>query len=69
MFPMALVYVVGVLLIIGLLLWGLKALPYIDDGAKLFIRVLIIVATGVWLIYLLMGVLGGASPRAWPLGR
>jgi hypothetical protein len=69
MFPPFLIQVIGVLLIAGLLLWGLSRLPWFDEGVKQVIRVIVIVVIGVWLIYLLMAVLGGANPRGWTMGR
>lgn len=69
MFPAFLIQIVLMLLVVGVLLWGLSAIPVIDPTVKQFIRVAIIVVVAIWLIYILASVLGGASPRVWPLGR
>jgi hypothetical protein len=69
MFPPFLISIVGVLLIAGLLLWAIRKCPWIDDDAKSFIRVFIIVVLGVWLITILVSVLGGGSGPVWPYRR
>lgn len=69
MFPGFLIQIIGVLLIAGLLLWAVKAIPWIDAGVKQDINIIVVVVLGIWLITILMAVLGGASPRVWPLGR
>lgn len=69
MFPGFLIQIIGVLLIAGLLLWAVKAIPWIDAGVKQVINIIVVVVLGIWLITILMAVLGGASPRVWPLGR
>lgn len=58
MFPAFLIQIILVLLVVGVLLWGLSAIPAIDPTIKQFIRVAIIVVVAIWLIYILAGVLG-----------
>jgi hypothetical protein len=69
MFPAFLIQIVLMLLVVGVLLGGLSALPAIDPTVKQFIRVAIIVVVAIWLIYVLAAVLGGSGPAAWPLRR
>lgn len=65
--PPFLITVVIALLIIGVLLWALNALPFIDPNIKQIIRVLVIVIVALWLI----GVLFGYVPTlpAYPYRR
>lgn len=58
MFPAVLIQVLFVLLIVGVLLWGLAALPVIDASVKQIIKVVIVVVTAIWLIYILTGLFG-----------
>jgi len=43
--------VVLTLLVVGLILWGLNALPMINPTIKQVINVVVIVGAGLWLIY------------------
>lgn len=54
LFPL-LVQAIFVVLIAGVLLWGLKAAPFIDANIKQLIYVLVVVFAAIWLIYLFMG--------------
>jgi hypothetical protein len=74
MFPAFLIQIVLMLLVVGVLLWGLNAIPAIDPTIKQFIKVAIIVVVAIWLIYVLAAVLGGGvggggGPVAWPFRR
>ena len=61
---MSLLYLIGVLLIVGLLIWVIGQLPWIDDGIKNVIITLIIVVVALWLISVFFGVsLGSFNPR------
>lgn len=60
MFPAILLQVLIVLLIVGVLLWGLGQFP-IDATIARLIKVVIIVVVAIWLIYLLFGMAGGAA--------
>lgn len=43
------------LLIVGVLLWGVEAMPAIDANIKGIIRIVLIVAVVIWLASLLLG--------------
>lgn len=45
-----------VLVIVGVLLWGIGQMPFIDAGIKKVIYVIVIVCVVVWLISALFGV-------------
>jgi hypothetical protein len=49
---MPLLYVVGTLLLVGVLLWGVTALPFIDAGIKRLIQVIVVVVAALWVISL-----------------
>ncbi len=59
MFPMVLIQLLVVLLIVGVVLWGLSQFP-LDPTISKLIRVVIIVVVAIWLIYLLLGMAGGS---------
>lgn len=69
MLPAPLILILGALLIVGVLLWGLNRVPWIDPDAKVTIRVVVIVCVAIWLIYMLMGFLAGGSVAAYPWRR
>jgi len=48
------------LLIIGLLLWAVKAAPFIDEGIKKIINIIVIVVVVLWLLSVFFG--GGSLP-------
>ena len=52
---MPILNVIATLLIIGVILWGLDRLPWIDASIKQVIRVVIVVVVIIWLIQLLIG--------------
>ena len=58
MFPMALVWIVVALVLVGIFLWALTQFP-IDPSIAKLIRVLVIVVCAVWVCYLLVGMAGG----------
>jgi len=62
MFPAALIQVFFVLLIAGVLLWAVSAIPVLDATIKQFIRIAVIVIVAIWLIYVLMGMFGAGFP-------
>ena len=69
MFPALLLQVLLVLLIAGVLLWGLTQFP-LDPTIARLIKVVIVVFVCVWLIYVLFGLAGGASAGpVFPLRR
>lgn len=53
--PAFLITVVLSLLVVGVLLWALSALPFIDANIKQIIRVIVIVIVALWLIGVLFG--------------
>lgn len=50
-----LITVVVALLVVGILLWGLNSLPWIEGDVKQVIRVVVIVLTALWLLGALLG--------------
>jgi hypothetical protein len=68
MFPAILLQVLLVLLIVGVVLWGISQIPMDATIARL-IRVVVIVIVAVWLIYLLFGLLEGGAGVSHPLLR
>jgi len=62
-FPGGFLYLVLVLLIAGVLLWAISALPVIDPTIKQFIRIILIVIVAIYVLYFLFGLLvGGPAP-------
>lgn len=57
-----LIQVIFALLIVGLLLWALNAIPWIDAGIKQVIKILVIVVIALWLLFILYGMFTGAAP-------
>ncbi len=53
---MNLLAIVGVLLLVGVVLWGVSALPWIDAGVKRLIHVVVVVVVALWLISAIFGV-------------
>lgn len=49
------VTVIAVLLMVGLLVWGIGALPFIPEPLGQIVKVFIIVVAGIWLISALLG--------------
>ena len=68
MFPAVLLEILLVLLVVGVILWGLGQFP-LDPTIARLIRVVIIVIVAIWLIYLLFGLLGGGFPNPYPMRR
>ena len=52
---MSLIHLVIVLIIVGILLWLVNYIPYIDAKIKQIINVVVIVATLLWLLSILFG--------------
>lgn len=61
MFPGVLLEVLVVLLVVGVILWGLSQFP-IDPAIARLVRVVVIVLVAIWLIYLVFGLVGGGFP-------
>lgn len=55
--------VVVTLLIIGVLLWAIGAMPWIDPDIKQAIKIIVVVIVAFWLIATLFGVLPQPSFR------
>jgi hypothetical protein len=67
MFPALFLQVIIGLVIVGLVLWVVSQIP-MDPTIARIIRVVVIVFVSVWLLYLLIGLLGGvASPYPYRL--
>ena len=60
MFPAFLIQIIIVLLIVGLILWGISQIP-MDPAIARIIRVIVIVVVCIWLIYFLAGMLPSGS--------
>ena len=60
MFPMALFQILIVLIVVGLILWGISQIP-MDRSHHCLIRVVVIVFVAIWLIYTLFGMAGSMS--------
>ncbi len=43
---------VGVLLLVGILLWGVNAFPYCDAGIKKLIQIVVVVVAALWVVSL-----------------
>lgn len=52
-----LISVILVLLVVGVLLWAVSALPFLDGNIKQLIRILVIVIAALWVIGLLAGMI------------
>jgi len=63
---MLLVYILVTIVLVAVILWGVDHMPYLDGKMKELFRVVIIVATVIWLIYLLFGFILGFSPAVLP---
>lgn len=57
-----LVYVVITLLIVGVLLWGVDAMPWINADVKKMINILVIVIAVLWIIQVIYPGIGGHFP-------
>lgn len=58
-FPAGLLYFVMMLLIAGVLLWALSAIPGIDPTIKQIVRIIIIAVIAIYAIYFLFGLFAG----------
>jgi hypothetical protein len=61
-FPAGLLYLIAVLLIAGVLLWAVNALPALDATIKQFIKIVIIVIVAIYVIWFLLSVFTGGGP-------
>ncbi len=41
---------VGVLLLVGILLWGVSAFPYCDAGIKKLIQIVVVIVAALWVV-------------------
>jgi hypothetical protein len=58
---MSLLGLIITLLIVGVLLWAVSALPFIDTGIKKIIYIVVVVFVCLWLISVLFGGGDGGS--------
>ncbi len=49
---MPILEVVGVLLLVGILLWGVTVFPYCDAGIKRLIQIVVVVVAALWVTHL-----------------
>lgn len=49
---MPILYVIGVLLLVGILLWGVSVFPYCDAGIKKLIQIVVVVVAALWVVSL-----------------
>lgn len=56
-FPAVLIQILIVLVIVGVILWGITQIPMDATIARL-VRVVVIVFVAIWLLYLLLGIAG-----------
>jgi hypothetical protein len=61
-----LIYLILCLCIVGVLLWAIQVMPWIDGNIKQVIRIVVIVVVAIWLLYQLFGLFPGGFP---PLRR
>jgi hypothetical protein len=47
---------VGVLLLVGILLWGVTVFPYCDAGIKKLIQIVVVVVAALWVVSLFFNV-------------
>lgn len=62
---MTLLALIVVLLIVGVILWGISQLPWIDANVKKVITIVIVVALMIWLLTSLTGHTAGIDTRLW----
>lgn len=63
--PYLLLQILIVLLIAGVVLWGVSQFP-LDPTIARLIKVVVVVFVAIWLIYLLFGMLGGMPYPMYP---
>lgn len=68
MFPGFLIGIVIVLIVVGLLLWVVSQIP-MDATIARILRVVVIVAVCLWLLYVVVGFLPSESCCGWPTPR
>lgn len=54
----ALIVIVLVALIVGVILWGLSQLPWLDPNIKQLIRVVVVVVFAIWVILRIASMFG-----------
>ena len=59
---MSLFWIIAVILVAGVLLWGFNSLPGIDPALKQIARVLVIVVVLIMVLYFLFGMFAGGAP-------
>ena len=62
---MTLLALIVTLLIVGLVLWAVNAVPFIDPGVKKIIYVVIVVVVCLWLLTSIAGTSGAFNSRLW----
>lgn len=55
---MPLLTVVGVLLLVGIVLWGVSVFPYCDAGIKKLIQIVTVVVAALWIVSLFFNIGG-----------
>jgi len=60
MFPLWLIQVIVGLIIVGLALWVIQQIP-MDPAIARLIRIIVIVVVCIWLLYVVVGLLGGGA--------
>lgn len=61
-----LIYVLLVVLIVGVVLWAINAMPWIDPPVRQAARVIVIAALAIWVIWIVFSFLAGTSLPYWP---
>ena len=61
MFPQWLLLIVFTLVAVGIFLYFLPSIPWVDADIKLAIRIIILICTAFWLMYILYNVLSGGG--------
>lgn len=62
-FPLLqLLWIIAILVITGVILWGLNNWPNLDGTIKTMIRIIVIVVMSIWVIYLVFGLIAGMGP-------
>lgn len=55
-------YILGSLLVAGVVLWAVERWPGCDETIKLMIKIVVILVVSVLVIYLLFGLIAGLPP-------
>ena len=62
-------WLVGVIIIVGVLVWGLDQLPAIDPTFKQVARIILIVALVVYAVIVIIGLVTGTTVPIMPRSR